>query len=161
MLAVLRAELGRVDAARTIFERVIDSGFANGRRREDWLVTATELARVAARLCDRDRAAVLYAGLSPYFDRFAVYPGTLLSAGPVTHALGLLAQTLGRSDSAAAHFEAGIAACEAVGALPARLRCARDLGLLLRDSDAPGERDRARSWLAEAHEGARKLGMAL
>jgi DNA-binding winged helix-turn-helix (wHTH) protein len=161
MLAVLRAELGRAEPARDALARAVDGGLATSARREDWLVSTTELAQVAASLGDLPRAAALHAALLPYAERFAVLPGALLGAGPVAHALGLVAAALGRRAEAAAHLEAALRACDALGARPARVRALADLGHLLVRTGRAGERDRGRHLLAEADEGARALGIVL
>jgi DNA-binding winged helix-turn-helix (wHTH) protein/tetratricopeptide (TPR) repeat protein len=161
MLAVLRAELGRTEPAREAFVRALDAVVATGARREDWLISTTELAKVAAALGERDRAVELYDALLPYSGRFAVLPGALLSAGPVDRALGLLAAALDRRTEAAAHLEAALGACGAVHAHTARVRTLADLGGLLAAAQSAGERERGRTLRGEAEDGARRLGIVL
>jgi DNA-binding winged helix-turn-helix (wHTH) protein len=161
MLAVLRCERDRLDAARPLFEALVDEGVEGARRREDWLIATTELAGVCASLGDRSRAALLHRALLPYRERVAVLPGTLLSAGPVSHALGRLARLLGRNDEAASHLEHAFDLAERTGARPARLRVAADLAALWQASSRSADRERGRKLASEAHADASAIGMRL
>jgi hypothetical protein len=112
---------------------------------------------VYAALGDAARAATLDSMLAPNDALHAVFPGPLLYAGPVARFRGLLAQTMGRGDEAAEHLERALEACRSVGARPAELRVATELGELL---CAGRETRRGRALLEEARAGAEALGMA-
>jgi DNA-binding winged helix-turn-helix (wHTH) protein len=155
--AVLHAELGDLDAARAIYEPLAQRGFRDLPRRADWLMAVADAALVCAALGDAARAETLDALLAPYDGLHAIFPGPLLYAGPVARFRGLLARTRGATDTAARQLESALAACAAVGARPAELRVACELGEVLA---ADGHRDDARTLLAEARQGAATLGMA-
>jgi tetratricopeptide (TPR) repeat protein len=154
--AVLYAELGDLDAARAVYEPLAQRGFRDLPRRADWLMAVAEAAFVCAALGDAPRAAALDAALAPYDGLHASFPGPLLYAGPVARFRGLLARLLGQPDTAARHLERALAACTDVGARPAELRVACELGELLA---AEGHRDEARRLLDESHQGAAALGL--
>lgn len=155
--AVVYAELGDLAAARTIYEPLAERDFRDFPRRADWLMAICETAFVCAALGDAPRAAALDRLLAPYDGLHAIFPGPLLYAGPVSRFRALLAQTLGDAKPAISRFEAARAACAAVGARPAGLRVACELGELYA---ATGELDRSRALLEEAAVGAAALGMA-
>jgi len=158
MLATIHAELGAHERARAVLDELAPR-LATLPRRADWLVAMTELAFVCAATGDRARAAVLHEQLAPHARLHSVYPGPMLYAGPVAHALGVLAAALGRPGEAAARLEAALGAAEAVSAAPARARIACDLGALLLASARAGERERGRALVSEALERAEALGM--
>ena len=158
MLATIHAELGAPDRARAVLdEGLLD--LAALPRRADWLLAMTELAFVCAATADAERGAAVHALLAPLEQLHAVYPGPMLYAGPVDHALGALAALLGRRDEAVARHEDALVSAEAVGAVPARARIACDLGALLLGSSRRGERDRGRTLVADALASAEALGM--
>jgi hypothetical protein len=67
------------------------------------------LAYLAARIGDGERALVLYAALEPLADSFA---NTTVAKPVGAHFLGMLATTLGKVDAADRHFDAALAAHE-------------------------------------------------
>ena len=83
--------------------------------RRDLLAAATlcNLAYLASRFNDRDRARLLYEQLAPYAHAFA---NTTVTKPVGAHFLGMLATTLDDLDIAEAHFEAALAAHEQAGA---------------------------------------------
>jgi len=94
--ASLFAELGRVEEARAGFRSLASEGFAALARRDDWLASLVELARLCAELGEREHALALEALLAPYAGWHAVYQGPLLYLGPVSRALAHLAALQGR-----------------------------------------------------------------
>jgi DNA-binding winged helix-turn-helix (wHTH) protein len=157
-LAMIYTETGAPEKAQRLVDELgPDLGALP--RRADWLVSLTELAGVCASLDDRSRAEPLRALLAPHADRHAVYPGPMLYAGPVSHALARLAALLGDRDAAAGHFEEALGAADGVGARPAAARIACDFAAWLRESRGTGDRERARRLGAEALERAQALEM--
>ena len=100
-LANLSAELGRIDEAREALASIDIKGlpFHN-----EWIVSVSLLAETCVGVGDTRRAADLYELLMPYADQI-VADGTEVALGAVARHLGLLAETLGRPDDAARHFE--------------------------------------------------------
>jgi hypothetical protein len=72
-----------------------------------YLAALINWAELTCALDDVDAASDIAACLAPYPDQFAFTGGTVY--GPVAHALGLLAFTLGDTDAAARHFGHAIA----------------------------------------------------
>lgn len=128
-------------------------------RRADWLVSMAELAHVCAAVGDRPCAEPLRALLEPYAGRHAVYPGPMLHAGPVSHALAVLAALQDDRDAAGRHFENALAEAERMGARPSAARIACDFADWLRRSSGEGERRRGAALAADALERAEALGM--
>ncbi|MDJ0868121.1 MAG: AAA family ATPase [Myxococcota bacterium] len=159
LLPLLHTELGREAQARDAFESAAAGEFADIPRRAEWLVSLCELARTAAFVGDAARAATLEALLEPYADCHAVYPGPLLYAGPVRHALGLLAATRGERDAAFDLLEGARAESERVGAKPTELRVRCDVAALRLGAGAAAERRRGREALAAVERDATALGM--
>lgn len=156
--ALLAAELGRLDEARSIFERLAADGFSAVASGPWWDTRLVPLAEVCVLLGDRERAATLSTILAPFADRniheLTIYYG----AG--AYYPGILAALCSRWEDASRQFEAALALNERRGAKPflARTRCAYG-AMLLRHGRAE---DRARTveLLGEALGTARELGMA-
>jgi DNA-binding winged helix-turn-helix (wHTH) protein len=153
-----RAELaaGREPAARALFEQLAAERFGELPRGIRYLRTLCELAHLCADLEDAPRAALLRELLAPYERRHAVMAAPVLYGGPVSFALARLCEALGRSDEAAALFEAARADCDELGARPFRARVLLEHGRLCARR---GERRAARELLGEAADLAGKLGM--
>ncbi|MDP9283674.1 MAG: AAA family ATPase, partial [Actinomycetota bacterium] len=102
-LVSMLAELGSTVEARAEFEVLAADRFTGLPFDEEWTVSLCFLAEAAARLDERDAAAVLYELLLPYADRVAIsYPE--ISVGPVSRFLGILASASARLDDAERHF---------------------------------------------------------
>jgi class 3 adenylate cyclase len=102
-------ELGRLDEARTDFDRLAREEFAQVPRDWNWLASMFVLVEVCVDLGAAKHAEVLYRLLAPYAARNAVL-GYYHTYGSVGFALGRLAALLGRFDEAEAHFETALAA---------------------------------------------------
>ena len=158
VLTNLLTELGSTEAARGELEALAAGGFSALPFDEEWDVSICLLAESAASLGEATHAASMYALLLPYADRFAFsYPE--ISVGPVARYLGLLAETTGRYDEGADHFERVIAVCERVGARPWLVHAEEDLARLLHVRDGPGDGEKARGLLARAQAVRSELGM--
>lgn len=107
---VLLCELGELQQAGAAFDRLADNGFALGRlvdgARQGSLVYLSEACAMLGR---RQHACALYEQLLPYAGSGLVFGANVASCGSADRFLGLLAELMGRPDSAAAHFERGIA----------------------------------------------------
>jgi hypothetical protein len=118
------AETGRLDEARATLDRLGPDGLAAVAFDLNWFAAAAEFTRAAALLGDAERARNAYPLLRPYADRTVVVARAAACMGPVESYLGRLAATASEWEAAAAHFEAGLAACERMraGLMLARTR---------------------------------------
>ncbi|MGH0033826.1 MAG: ATP-binding protein [Myxococcota bacterium] len=157
-LAMIYQETGAPEEARRLIEQLAPE-LPGLSRRADWLISLTELAHVCAGVGDRTRAGQLEELLRPHAKRHAVYPGPLLYAGPVCHALARLAAVRDDRDAAGAWFEDALGQASGVGARPsaARIRC--DWAEMLGGSPRPEDRERARQLGADAAAQAEALEM--
>jgi hypothetical protein len=123
-LALMEAELGRLDNARALFERFALDGFATVPRDATFTATLSVLIEVCALLGDGDRARELYGLLAPRRGRLLVWVWGIACAGAVDRFLGTLAATYGDVDTAASHYRAALELETASGAtaLAARTR---------------------------------------
>lgn len=125
--ASLFAELGRTEEARAAFRSLAGEGFGALPRRDDWLASLVELARLCADLGEREHAPALEALLGPYAGWHAVYQGPLFYLGPVSRALAHLAALQGRAAEARALLEQARAEAAAVQSPPWVARIEREL----------------------------------
>lgn len=160
-LAMLYAQLGRLEEARAEFERVAVDDFATLPRDLFWLIGMALLAEVCCALGDAARAAILYELLLPYAGRTMVTGRAVVCAGSAQHSLAILAALAGRAADAERHFEHALAMNLRLGARPfaayTRFEYARHL---LGRGDAAA-RARGVTLLGDARDAARALGMAL
>ncbi len=116
------------------------------------------LAELCFILEDREEAERLRERLWPYRD---IYLTLLFSLclGSTQRSLGLLSETLGRFDEAAAHYERAIEMDTRIESPPWVAHGQRDYGRLLLRRDAPGDRDHAALLLRQALRTAREIGL--
>ena len=122
-----------------------------------WLVSMTTYANVAIECGDRRAAGHLSALLEPWSERLSTNGGGSTN-GPVSQFLGGLATVLGRYDEADSYFTRATAFNHR---MRARFFAARtDLlwGRMLTVRGAPGDREKARALLTNAHSSARAHG---
>src|SRR5262245_16916983 len=159
-LAFARAAQGRRDEARAAFDLIAAGDFASVSREAAWTSVMGNLTEVCCFLGDVARARVLYEQLRP-FASMNVVLGALPHAcwGPVTHFLGMLAETIGEEGKAAEHFEYALE-LEAKMRMPtARARTQCEYGRMLVRGGRPDDAERGAKSLASAMEIARSLGM--
>jgi tetratricopeptide (TPR) repeat protein len=152
----LLAMIGKVDEARTGFERIAAGDFGGPVDDMAALPVLARCAEMCSALGDAERAELLYERLLPHADRWVVVASGL-TAGTVHLRLGMLAATMGRLDEATAQLEAAVAAHRTAGAAPMTAVAEHELALALRRR---GETDRADELLGHALRTARALGMA-
>ena len=109
VLALLRAETGKLADARVLFDRLVADDCVRIPGDNYWLLSVTSLADVCAILEDAEAAAVLYGLLQPFESRMVIAGNGVLAVMPVAQALGRLSRTQGDNDRAAAHFESALA----------------------------------------------------
>lgn len=157
-LALICAELGLQDEARSAFEPLAAGGFEAIARDAMWLTNIAFLAEACARLNDRHRAPLLYRLLEPYAGRNIVTGTNVACHGSADRLLGMLALTAGDTLRAERHLQAAIAADERQGGRPWCAEAQLEYAALLRGSGA--NHARAQSLLDGALATGRELGMA-
>lgn len=104
-LAFALSEVGELDEARALFDRLAADRFAVVPRDLNWLVAMQLLGLIALNLDDRPRAEVLLAELTPFATLDATHGSGYASYGPVGRVSGMLAARLGRDEEAEAMFD--------------------------------------------------------
>ncbi len=158
-LALIYAHSGREEEARAQIDELAGQDFADLLFDPEWLIKLSVLAEACARIGHREYAPKLYELLRPHEARNVVYGDAQLTYGSTSRYLGLLAETLGRSDDAVEHFEEAMEMHQKMGATAwlahTQYECARTL---LR-SGRGRERARAQVLLQEALHSVEDLGM--
>jgi len=101
---------GRLDEAREVWR-------PDWAAQEDyyWLLRYALRAEVAVALGDRERAGECYALLLPWERELAGLHSGSITAGPVAHTLGEIAELLGRAETAAGHYAVAAEVARSVG----------------------------------------------
>jgi predicted ATPase len=110
--------LDRPAWAREAAAALVDEFLGEEPRGDHWLVACCLLAEVAAELGDTAIAEPLMDALRPFAGEIAVAGRVAACRGSVSHALGLLAATLGQNDDALAYLEEAVRQHERLGAIP-------------------------------------------
>ncbi len=155
-LAVVRAELGRDAWVRTLIAPLAAEGFADLPRDGNYIPALTLLAELAHHLGETPWAEALYPLLAPFADRVVVVGPSAGCYGSAARYLGLLAETLGRGDDAARHYEAAIAMNTRIASRPYVAYSRYDYARLLL---ARGDEARARELLDQVRRTADELDM--
>lgn len=158
-LAALYADFGRDDEAAALFAASAASAFADIPRDNNWLLTTSLAAEIAAHLGDTNAAALLFDRLAPFADRHAVAASGWTSLGSIARPLGLLAATLGRGDEAVALLERALAAHRQMRAHAFVVHARLDLAEVLARNPGPAATNRIAELAGAALEQARTLGM--
>jgi tetratricopeptide (TPR) repeat protein len=156
MLAQAYCELGRLQDAREVFDRLM-AALPDVLPDPNWIIAITRAASICAELGDRAAAVRLATLLAPFADRIA--GNGVIWMGSVAHYLGVLATTLERFDEAESYLVAGDAVHERLQApgWRARTRLAR-ARLLLRRGQREDAKE-ARQLLGQVIATARELGL--
>jgi DNA-binding winged helix-turn-helix (wHTH) protein/tetratricopeptide (TPR) repeat protein len=159
VLALVYAHSGRDEEAVRQVDQLATHDFTDLQFDPEWLLSMTILAEVCARVGHRGHAEKLYELLRPHEARNPVMGDAQLTHGSTSRYLGLLADTLDRTDDAIEHFEEAMETLQKMGAAPSlahtQYECARSLLRRRRGS----ERSRALELLQRARESAHELGM--
>jgi len=158
-LALIYAELGRLDEARTEFEHLSQDGFAGVMRDSTWLYCMAMLAEVCCFLNDETRAGTLYEELLPFAARNVVSPPTVACFGVAARQLGMLATTMGRWDEAADHFEKALEANKRQNGTPYVAHTQYQYALMLSARARTEDEARVEALLSESATTAKALGM--
>ncbi len=157
-LALVLAEVGRVEEARKELEQLAAHDFEDLPRDVSWFVTMALLAELCTLLDDRPRARRLYELLVPYEGRNVVSTGAAY-LGPLARYLGMLAMTIGEDERALGHIETARSAAERAGARPTAVLAALDAAEVLTRRAAPGDATRAAALVASVAPEAERMGM--
>ena len=118
-----------------------------------WLTGMVDFAEATIECNDRRHAAPLFEQLEPWSAQLPATGGSALS--PVSHYLGGLTTVLGDFDRAECYFEQSADVCRKMGATFFAARTNLLWGRMLVSRGLPGDDDRGRRLLTEAHEVAR------
>jgi class 3 adenylate cyclase/tetratricopeptide (TPR) repeat protein len=156
-LGLAYAELGRLDEARAVLDRLAADDFAiiNGGIRR--IIELTVAAEICAAVADRPRAETLRRLLAPH--RGLIAHRLSAATGAIDHHLALLETTLNRLADADASFASAAAFHERLGAPAWLARTRLEWAQMLLSRQQPGDADRARELLGQALTMARELGL--
>jgi DNA-binding CsgD family transcriptional regulator/tetratricopeptide (TPR) repeat protein len=154
-LAAMLAELAMEEQVRGELDRVRAEGL-EPLREGLWLASLTYLADAAGAIAHQEVASLVYPKLAPFAGRNVMIGHGVACYGAADRYLGMLAATLGDTDSAARHFEAALHINRQMGATTWLAHTAYEYGrmLLSRGDSAHGEQ-----LLAEAALLAETVGM--
>jgi hypothetical protein len=113
---LMLTEAGRIDEARSEFERLAHDEFSAVPNDLNWLASMAGLAQAASELDDAVWARELYRMLAPYRARAILVGRAAVCLGPAELYLGMLAGTFGEAELAASHFDAATTWSHASGA---------------------------------------------
>lgn len=116
----------------------------------EWLPVLCQVARACHLVGHPVLSERAYAALLPYADLLDVEGIGAGCCGPVSHHLGLLAATVGRTADAAAHFDAALAVNRRIGATLLVAATLRPYAALLAGSADPADQSRGRAMAEEA-----------
>jgi DNA-binding CsgD family transcriptional regulator/tetratricopeptide (TPR) repeat protein len=157
LVAVL-AELGMESEARRELARLAAEGI-DGYRDSLWLATLAYLTDASAALGDEKMAAILYPELAPLSGGTVMIGHLVASYGAADRYLGMLAATLGETETAERHFEAALELNRRMEAPTWVAHTAYEYARTLLGQGGEG-RERAEALLGEASALAERIGMA-
>ena len=158
-LALLRLELGRVEAARTGLEGLARGGFADLPRDGNFIPALVLLVELVHRLGDARHAETLYPLIAALEERNVIVGPSAGCYGSAARYAGLLAATLERFDDAARHFETALAMNARIGARPFLAYTQLDYARLLLARGEAADEVRTAALIASARTTAVELGM--
>jgi DNA-binding SARP family transcriptional activator len=156
--ALLLARLGRLPETGRALEELAHDDFSALPFDQEWLFGMSLLAETAGSLGDAGSAGVVHRLLEPWAALNVVDVGEGMR-GSVARYLGIAATTMRRWDEAERHFERAAAMNARMGARPWLAYTRDDHARMLLARERPGDRERARRLLDEAHAGYREIGM--
>ena len=157
--AAIYGQMGRMDIARTEFERLARDDFQAIPLDAQWSVAHALLCEVAFFLGDGERAESLHRLLAPYAGSVVVAGRAAASWGPVDRYLGLASATAGRLAAAAGELEAALEVTQRMGDRPFGAITRLNLAEVLLRRDAGGDRHRALELVDECLDGSQEMGM--
>jgi hypothetical protein len=157
-LGLIYRELGRLDEARTLLNRLATDGFRSLPKNFAWTTQMAMTAEICAGVGDQDHAETLRSLLLPQRDLIGTTGGGAM--GAVSHQLGLLASVLNRFDEAAVDFATAASRHEQIPAPTLLARTRLEWARMLLRRRQPGDAEQARQLLGQALDSARELDMA-
>jgi tetratricopeptide (TPR) repeat protein len=157
-LALILADIGAHDEARTLFEELAADDFQAIPRDALWQTCLAYLAEVSVEMADRPRAAQIYRMLLPYAD-LNVLVGVDFHLGAAGRFLGQLAVLLGDWPAAERHIEHALQLDARSNARPWLAHSQYQFGRALRTRRGAGDLERGRGLIESARATARQIGM--
>ena len=154
-LAAMLAELAMEEQVRGELDRVRAEGL-EPLREGLWLASLTYLADAASAVAHQEVASLVYPLLAPLAGTNVMIGHGVACYGAADRYLGMLAATLGNTDSAASHFEAALRLNRQMGATTWLAHTAYEYGRML---FGQADRDHGEQLLAEAALLAETVGM--
>ena len=154
-LAAMLAELAMEEQVRGELDRVRAEGL-EPLREGLWLASLTYLADAASAVAHQGVASLVYPLLAPLAGTNVMIGHGVACYGAADRYLGMLAATLGNTDSAASHFEAALRLNRQMGATTWLAHTAYEYGRML---FGQADRDHGEQLLAEAALLAETVGM--
>ena len=158
-LALLRAETGQADGARTLVAPFAADGLEGLPRDGNFVPALVILAEVVHQLEEPRWAELVYPLLLPFASWNVVVGLSAACYGSAARYLGLAAATLGRRADAYAHFEEALAMNARTSARVLEAYTRYDYARLLLGGESRAERARAVELLAPAHRAAEELAL--
>ena len=157
-LAVLLAELGMEDEARSELRRIASIGL-DGLKPSLWLASLAYLADVCAAVQDVDAAEIVYRALEPYAGSNVMIGHLVSCYGAADRFLGMLSAVLGEWERAESFFEDALALNTALGARTWLAHTSFEYARMLLARGHEDDRGRAATLLGEASALAGTIGM--
>ncbi|HXW35519.1 MAG TPA: AAA family ATPase, partial [Acidimicrobiales bacterium] len=148
-IASIRLHDGDESYAKYLLDSESPGGFASVPKDISWLATLTVYADLAAELEVVEHAESLFRLLAPFAEQIA-YPGAVV-LDPVSLSLGRLASVLRRYDDAEAYLSEAFELSDRGGMRYVAARTQLAFGKMLVNRRSPGDLDRARVFLENAH----------
>jgi hypothetical protein len=154
----LLAELGKTEKARAALGELPSESLHRLPHDRDYIATLVHLAIASVMTRSPTHSEALYALLAPYPHLYAA-DLSFHCDGSVSHFLGVLALSIGRTRDAIQHLEEGLENNERAGFAARAAHSAYDLACILTDSLGAESSKRARGLWTRALEAAHSMGM--
>ncbi|MGI9237697.1 MAG: ATP-binding protein [Woeseiaceae bacterium] len=158
-LALIYADLGRLDDARRHFDELAQDDFLAVPRDSLWQTCLAYLAETCDALQDTRRARKLYEFLLPYSELALVVGNITACLGATSRLLGQLASAMEDWDTAERHFQHALQLNEKIDARPWLARTRYQYGRMLALRGNADDADKAAELIDQAHTDGRALGM--
>lgn len=157
--ALLLAELGNHDAARTALDEQLPDGLSSLPPDLLWVATAAMTVETIALIHDRERADEAYSLLLPYAGATLVVAQGVACLGSTHRYLGMLATVLNNWQAAEMHFRQALTNDEPLRSRPLRVRTHTWYAAMLAARQRSADIQQAQRLLANAAQDAARLGL--